>query len=94
MKKIYLSGPITGLDYNQVAEAFENAAHEIRAMGFEPVSPMCNGVAIEAGWDSHMRADIKLLLDCEGIHMLPDWRNSRGAILEYQIAKALGIYEI
>jgi hypothetical protein len=47
------------------------------------------------GWivtdDKCMRADIKALLECEVIYMPPDWENSRGARLEYEIACSCGI---
>ena len=38
-----------------------------------------------------MKADIKLLLDCDAIYMLPNWEVSNGATLEREIAKTLGL---
>jgi hypothetical protein len=37
-----------------------------------------------------MRDDIKQLMDCNVIVLLPNWENSRGARLEFHIADALG----
>ena len=37
-----------------------------------------------------MREDIRAMLDCDRIHMLPGWERSRGAVLELTIAHALG----
>ena len=42
-------------------------------------------------WREHMRADIRLLLDCEYIYMLKDWELSKGAKLELDVASSCGI---
>lgn len=39
----------------------------------------------------HMRADLRALLDCDVIAMLPGWENSRGAVVELAVAKACGM---
>jgi len=36
--------------------------------------------------------DISALLECEAIYMVKDWGQSKGARLEYAIAKELGLY--
>ena len=38
-----------------------------------------------------MKADIRLLLDCDAIYMLANWELSNGATLEREIAKGLGL---
>ena len=38
-----------------------------------------------------MRRDIKVMVDCDVIVLLPGWGRSRGALLERQIAIALGL---
>lgn len=38
-----------------------------------------------------MRADIKVLVDCDGIALLPGWEKSPGATLEHSIARGLGL---
>jgi hypothetical protein len=90
MNKVYISGPMTGIpEFN--FPAFNAKAAELRAGGCEPVSPVENGVPAGAPWVEHMRADIRMLLDCDGIHMLPGWSKSRGATLEHSIAVQLGL---
>jgi hypothetical protein len=91
--KIYLSGPMTGLpDHNK--PLFKYEASRLRALGLEVENPVDNDVnATPGAWEytDYLRADIIQLMRCQAIAMLPDWYNSRGANLEYQIAKALGM---
>lgn len=85
--KIYISGKITGLPVGEVIRKFRAAEAEIRRFGFQPVSPLQNGLPLEAEWADHMGRDIALLLRCGAIYLLPDWRQSEGASLEYLIAR-------
>lgn len=88
--RVYISGPMTGIpEFN--FPAFNAKAAEIRESGDEPVNPVDNGVPSSAPWSAHMRADIRMLLDCDMIHMLPGWSKSRGATLEHSIAVQLGL---
>lgn len=86
MKKIYISGPISGLPLETVCNNFTNAEVELLEQGYEPVNPFNNGLPTTATWEEHMRADLKLLLDCDAIYMLEGWEKSRGARIEYALA--------
>lgn len=87
MKKIYISGPISGLPLETVYNNFTNAEVELLEQGYEVVNPLNNGLPTNATWEEHMRADLRLLLDCDAIYMLEGWEKSRGARIEY----ALGV---
>jgi nucleoside 2-deoxyribosyltransferase len=90
MKRIYISGPITDQP-NLNREAFFAAEAALRTQGFEPVNPHRNGQAPDATWAQHMRADIKLLMDCDALVWLEGWEKSRGARLEMKLAYGLGM---
>lgn len=93
MKRIYISGPITHADpYRQEdnLRAFHVKSAELRALGRNVTNPAENGLPLDAHWQEHMRADIRDMMDCNAIHMLPGWRKSRGARLELLIALKLG----
>ncbi len=90
MKKIYISGQISGCPIDKAREKFERAEELIRQMGAEPVNPMKSGLPDFASWETHMALDIVLLMGCEGIYLLPDWENSRGATIEKKIAEYTG----
>lgn len=99
--KIYISGPITGLDHQTAFANFERAEKMLRDLGFDPVNPMkhsgldanggkdADGVAYS--WEEYMKADIALLLGCDAIYLLNGWEASRGATLELNIAQPLKI---
>ncbi len=91
MKKVYISGAIAHYDIFERKQAFEDAANEIRNTGLQPVNPFDNGIAEDAHWREHMKADIKLLLDCDYIYMLKGWELSKGAKLELDVASSCGI---
>ena len=89
--KVYISGAIAHYNIDVRKGAFLDAENRLRAMGFNPVNPFKNGLPDEAHWREHMRADIRLLLDCEYIYMLKDWELSKGAKLELDVASSCGI---
>ena len=84
-------GAIAHYNIDERKGAFLDAENRLRAMGFNPVNPFKNGLPDEAHWREHMRADIRLLLDCEYIYMLKDWELSKGAKLELDVASSCGI---
>ena len=91
MKRVYVSGPMTGIpEYN--APAFQKAYFDLQEADCFPVlpAPFVDGKAYE----EYLRDDIKILLDCDGIYMLDGWQDSKGARLEHMVALACGIDEV
>lgn len=89
-RTVYISGPMTGLPGLNF-DAFHAKAAELRAEGVAVLNPVTNGVPYYASRETHMRADLRMLLDCNEIHMLPGWQQSQGALIEYAVAKELGM---
>lgn len=86
IRKIYISGKITGLPIGEVIAKFHAAEAKIRRFGFEPVSPLSNGLPLETDWADHMGKDIALLLKADAIYLLPDYNESKGARIELCVA--------
>jgi len=91
MKRIYISGKISGLPIEEVKAKFQTAEDNINRMGNYPVNPLKNGLYADATWWDHMSKDISMLLECDQILMLPCWKHSRGARIEHFIAREMGI---
>lgn len=86
---IFLSGPMTGLPgYNY--PAFAAAAWDLRARGRHVVSPHeLHDGKTNLPYIYYLRHDLKALLECTELVVLPGWRNSFGAQLEVRVAAAL-----
>ena len=89
-KLIYISGKITGMEATAAA-LFEKAEAEIIAMGCTPVNPLKLEHKHNGTCGEYMREDIKYLLLCDAIYFLPNWGDSPGARLEYQIAAGMDL---
>lgn len=90
MNKVYIAGKITGLRYIDALGKFMDAEKKLTAMGFEVVNPMNVVTDPKAEWKLAMRECIKSMMhECDTIFLLPDWFQSKGAQLEYEIANQL-----
>jgi len=88
MKRIYVAGPMTGYpDLN--FPLFQAVAADLRLLGNEVVNPAELNSDPSKGWHDCMRVDIRELVTCDAILMLPGWEKSKGATLERHIATAL-----
>lgn len=85
--KVYISGKITGLNFEQTRAKFQASSDLIESIGMIPVNPMENGLPDNATWEQHMLRDIEMLMGCQAIFMLDDWMDSRGARIEKFIAE-------
>lgn len=90
MKRIYISGPMTGLpEYN--FPAFHAEADRLRALGFEVVNPADLNPDPATTWHECLRNDLAALLTCDAIALLDGWQNSTGAHLEMHVAHRIGM---
>ena len=90
MRRIYLSGPMSGLPELNFP-AFNAEAMRLRALGFEVVNPAELNTEPDTGWHECMRNDLKALLDCDTLALLPGWQRSAGAHLEMHVAHRVGM---
>lgn len=90
-KKVYISGPITGIPYDKCRKAFSEVQQRLEAMGYETVNPLENGLPAEAAYEEHMKADIAMLLRCDCIYAMKGWTGSNGCMTELAVCKATGI---
>jgi hypothetical protein len=88
MKKMYISGRITGQP--DFIERFAKAEKHLKARGFEVMNPATLPHDHGRSWGEYMADCLKELLSCDGVYMLKGWKNSRGARIEKQLAQDLG----
>ncbi|PQZ89468.1 MULTISPECIES: DUF4406 domain-containing protein [Pseudomonas] len=89
MKRIYLSGPMTGLPGLNFA-AFHAMTDNLRADGHTVTNPA--ELNPDGGTlNDCMRRDIAALMDCDTVATLPGGEYSKGARLEVLIAERSGM---
>ncbi|NJM14034.1 MAG: DUF4406 domain-containing protein [Bacteroidales bacterium] len=92
IKKVYISGKITGLLEPEAKQIFANAYNMLEGFGYQPVNPF-DVAPFTHGWayENYLVKGIEGLLQCQAIYMLHNWGNSKGARIEYAIARELGL---
>lgn len=72
--------------------AFGEMAERLRNGGYEVISPHeLHAPTVDTAWDWYLRRDLCELVKCGRVVMLPGWEESRGAVLEHQVAESLGM---
>jgi hypothetical protein len=88
--KYYLSGAITlQPDFKAY---FKNYEEELRHWGIIDIfNPAATNWPQDVKWKTCMKYDLKILMDCDCLVLLPNWHKSKGAKVEINICKKLGI---
>lgn len=92
MKRVYISGPITGMrDKNR--KAFAKAAEVLRKTLNVDTVINPHDIVLEGSptWEDYMKADLREMLTCDTVVMLDGWGEGRGATLEEYVARQLGM---
>jgi hypothetical protein len=105
MTKIYISGPIAAdpLGHEHAVQTFTTAEKILYAEGFTAVNPFnvwaCDGIRCKPlfptpkshTWECYIKYDLREMLRCDGVAMLPGWEISPGARIENFVALNTGI---
>lgn len=91
MKRVYVSGPMTGIPQHNFP-AFNSASALLRDKGYQVVNPAeINPHPGKDSWERCRRNDIRALCECDAIALLPGWESSKGAHLEVHLGHRLGM---
>lgn len=88
VKTCYISGKITGLDYSDVDYNFAYHCGIVEKMGFKPVNPL-NIRPLFKTWFWYMVSDLFVLTFCDYVYFMENWKDSKGARIEYKYSKFL-----
>jgi hypothetical protein len=86
----YIAGPMTGLPDSNYP-AFDTAAVKLRALGFDVENPAENPAPPCGSWRAYMQMAVGQLARCDAVALLPGWEASKGARVEFDLARGLGI---
>jgi hypothetical protein len=84
--RVYISGKVSGME-SEAKVIFDKAEERLKADGYEVVNPMKLPHNHDKSWASYMAEDIRALVKCNFVFMLGNWKDSRGARVEHEIAK-------
>lgn len=88
-KKIYISLPITGRDFDEVESEILYVSRVLEMKGYRVVTPIDFDVNPDLDKPYHelLGNDIKALMECDAICLCPGWEKSKGCQLEHFAAK-------
>ena len=88
-KKIYISLPITGRDFDEVESEILYVSGVLEMKGYRVVTPIDFDVNPDLDKPYHelLGNDIKVLMECDMICLCPGWEKSKGCQLEHFAAK-------
>lgn len=95
--KVYISGPIS--NDKDASAKFKAAEEYLRSKGYEPVNPELipfpkynqADFGDDGVWKYFMHQAIQKMMACQHIYMLKGWTESRGARIEWDLARDLGM---
>jgi len=102
MKLVYIAGPYRAMSENQVLLNIIQArsyALKYWRLGFAVICPHLNSAFMGEGPntdDKFLEGGLELVRRCDVVVMIPGWKQSRGALTEHELARALSkqiIYE-
>ena len=92
MITVYLSGKITGMPIEEARTIFTAAELALRLKGYEVINPLSLDHGHNGDWINYMVVDLEALMrHADAIYMLDGWGESRGARIEYAIAREMGL---
>lgn len=90
-QKIYIAGKVTGLERSVVEKNFDTLKEYFIQKGFRVVSPIDIVTDPATEWKAAMKICITALIDCDFIYPMSNTWDSKGAMIELDLAKSLGI---
>ena len=87
---IYIAGKVSGMEM-EARVLFKRAEIELLLQCHDVINPMELEHDHDKTWQSYMRECISAMMKADALYLLPNWRESKGARIEVQLAHNLGI---
>lgn len=86
---VFISGRVSGIKYENAKKNFRKAEKLMESEGLFPVNPLklCKQ---EWSWLRCMIVCLWYLAKCDNVYFMRNYKKSRGARIEYKVAKWLG----
>ena len=86
MKKIYISGPITGVD--NYMDRFNKIEKQLTDAGLIVINPARVNAQLpeQTTHEEYMTTSIAMLDMCQAIFMMEGWEESKGCAIEFEYA--------
>lgn len=96
MKVVYVAGKYSS---DSPDEVFENIylaryyAKQLWLKGYAVICPHLNSFFMDGTvlYLDFLKGDLEIIRRCDMVFLLPNWRESRGAVMEHEYARSLGI---
>jgi hypothetical protein len=96
--RVYVCGPYTPADGREETRLgnirlASDTGKLLLKLGHTPFCPhtMTSGWEEACAWGDFLRMDLEWLRQCQAIVLLPGWQTSRGACMEYEVARREGL---
>ncbi len=94
--KIYISGKISGLDFDEACRRFGEAEKHLQKLGYRTSNPTKMTLCVWLAQHGHYRLCLWLQLlwmsaTCQCIYLLDGWHTSDGARAERAVARVMGL---
>ena len=90
-KKVYISLPISGYDFDERKETALAMEVKLRGRGYDVFNPLGDQFQTGLTTNEYMKLDLKALLDCDVIMFMYGWNRSAGCHTELWVAMACGM---
>lgn len=95
-KKIYLSGKVSGENYEEVRQEFAAVQEMLEEVGHEVFNPLDFNEELHGGdtslpWQEYMLPLLPHIAECDIIYLMDGWRDSYGAQIERLWAERCGL---
>ena len=98
-KRVYISGPMSGVTREQYMEMFRRAEQSLRDRGYQRIVNPIRVLACRwpwlyriVGYRLTLLYDLWLLMQCDLIYKLPGWQHSKGANIESCVAYHMKVW--